>query len=104
MSTGRDATVQRGDMTVEEIIGRLRSLAEFTKPHRLGTGENIPWRIACREAADLLALSATAPSDRNAIIEECAKVCDEMAAARYEHARGPFQLCAKNIRSIKDKT
>lgn len=41
---------------------------------------------------------------RESIIEECAKVCETLGSVRYEHARGPFELCAKNIRRLANSS
>lgn len=36
-------------------------------------------------------------------IETAAQVCETLASVRYEHARGPFVICATNIRRLLDE-
>ena len=47
----------------EELIARLRALAEMQQPARLGTEENRAWRVICREAATALEYVSGEPSE-----------------------------------------
>ncbi|HDR9834670.1 TPA: hypothetical protein QDC51_001433 [Burkholderia multivorans] len=85
------------------LNGRLRDLAKmieiFDAHHSLHVAESFAIRSVLNAAAN-----RTTP-DRDAIIEECAKVCDEMAEAYgrndEDHMADAAVACGDEIRALK---
>lgn len=104
MTERTPAPQERHQLSEKRVREYLETLGDYG---RKKDGDWIPTRESMRDLctyalAHLTALRSEKQPTRDDVLEEAAARCDVMAQCRYEHARPPFELCAKNIRALKN--